>query len=142
MKIHSSKSIISLRIKFELRCKTDLQSLILNSPYAHRGPYGLFESCRQIESRKVDSIRFVNTIPKKSIENRLKRTRQSIEPTLCKRSILSLGIIKISERVGFEPTVPFKGYASLAGTCLRPLSHLSMNWTTSLSRMGFPSKKV
>gem|GEM_PF-6524692 len=29
-----------------------------------------------------------------------------------------------SERVGFEPTVPNNGYASLAGTCLRPLSHL------------------
>lgn len=31
-----------------------------------------------------------------------------------------------TERVGFEPTVPFEGYASLAGTCLRPLSHLSI----------------
>ena len=32
---------------------------------------------------------------------------------------------KMAEREGFEPSVPLAEYASLAGTCLRPLSHLS-----------------
>ena len=31
-----------------------------------------------------------------------------------------------AEREGFEPSVPDKGYTSLAGKRLRPLSHLSI----------------
>gem|GEM_PF-4991425 len=33
--------------------------------------------------------------------------------------------VKVAERVGFEPTVPVTQDSSLAGKCLKPLSHLS-----------------
>jgi hypothetical protein len=40
-------------------------------------------------------------------------------------SLLDPGILAYAERVGFEPTVPVIRYNSLAGSPIRPLSHLS-----------------
>jgi hypothetical protein len=42
----------------------------------------------------------------------------------------------MAERVGFEPTVPLAGNNCLAGSPIRPLSHLSVNQCGSLSCRG------
>lgn len=50
---------------------------------------------------------------------------------------------KNSEREGFEPSVPFTEYASLAGTCLQPLSHLSIKENDVFYlRLGFSASSI
>src|SRR6478735_919172 len=41
------------------------------------------------------------------------------------RNILQLRWVKMAERGGFEPPIPFKGYTGLANQRLQPLGHLS-----------------
>ena len=65
----------------------------------------------------------------KSFEHRLhvglSSQRNPAEVTKPLIVLIYQGFLKLAERGGFEPPIPFKGYTGLANQRLQPLGHLS-----------------